>query len=40
MKIIRINELVDTERDVKFNGGTSYRALLKKMVWALAFTKQ
>lgn len=30
MKIIRINELVGTERDVKFNGGTSYRALLKK----------
>lgn len=30
MKIIRINELVDTDRAVKFNGGTSYRALLKK----------
>lgn len=30
MKIIRINELLDTERAVKFNGGISYRALLKK----------
>jgi len=30
MKIVRVNELVDTDRAVKFNGGVSFRALLEK----------
>ncbi len=29
MKIVRITELIDTERAVKFTGGTSFRAVLK-----------
>lgn len=30
MKVIRINELGGTEREVKFTGGISYRAILAK----------
>lgn len=30
MKVVRINQLVDTEREVEFTGGISFRAVIAK----------
>lgn len=39
MKIVRVNELADTDRAVMFNGGTSLRAVLKSDNVGFAMTK-